>query len=170
MQKVNRDFTSGIKWFFIFFFSVIGYKLKPQVLIVTIAICLVDMVSFIGVKIEKRKLNRFLASVTGVGMGVLAALAAYYGALGSLNIQLDTEKAFGYMHYMMMGINPDAKGVWAKEDVEFSAGFETIKERTHGNFERYKERLAAMGIRGVLRQISYKTLTNYNDGTFCWGG
>ncbi|WP_300766249.1 hypothetical protein [uncultured Acetatifactor sp.] len=158
------------KWFFIMFFSVIGYRLKPQVLILAISIGLICIFLSFHLKSVRGQMKKTYIPVIGLMMGLLASAVVNRAAIGSLDIEVDAEKAFGMTHYAMMGMNPDAKGVWAKEDVEFSASFETAEERSHMNMEKLKERLDAMGAKGVLRQLCYKTLTNYNDGTFCWGG
>lgn len=120
-------------------------------------------------KSVREQMRKACIPVIGLMMGLLASTVVNRAAIGGLDIELDAEKAFGMTHYAMMEMNPDAKGVWAKEDVEFSASFETVEERSHMNMEKLKERLDAMGAKGVLRQLCYKTLTNYNDGTFCWG-
>lgn len=171
LQDAEKNRVLFTKWFCIMFFSFIGYKFKPQVFILTFAIGIMGIFSHHSYKfMERERLKRLSVSVMGFFMGLLAAVIVYHKAVGSLGIQIDEEKAFGITHFIMMGMNPEAKGVWAPEDVEFSASFETKQERSYMNLEKLKERLGTMGVSGFWNQMRYKTLINYNDGTFCWGG
>lgn len=47
---------------------------------------------------------------------------------------------------------------------------DTVSERIAMNKAVAKERLHDMGIKGFILHMHRKLLTNYNDGTFCWGG
>ena len=171
LRKVNGMVGVFFKYFIIAFLSYMGYKIKPQTFILTIAIILIHIANIAFQKKDCRiLLKKFCSKLIMVAIGILCAIFFSTNAINSLNIQVDSEKSYGISHFLMMGMNPEAKGVWAEEDVIFSGSFETSEERTKMNLLKTKERLQTMGCKGFLKQMYCKTLINYNDGTFCWGG
>ncbi len=153
-------------WMTIAFVSFIGYKIKPQIFIVLIAICLVEFVDFVRSKSIKEKSIEFI----GLVVGVVLAVSFSAVAVNSMNISLKEEKSFGLQHFLMMGMNSESMGVWSKDDVKFSRSFSLEEQRNEANIEETKKRIKQMGVVGLSKQFVRKTLTNYNDGTFGWGG
>ena len=70
----------------------------------------------------------------------------------------------------MMGLNTEEFGAYYQRDVSNSWWMETQEERTQMNLRVAAERVKEMGPVGLAQLFIRKTLTNYNDGTFCWGG
>lgn len=159
----ERKFINFLRWFAIAFLSYIGYKIKPQVIIITIAIVIIH--SFHAIWYRRISWN-ILAFISGV----LCSFLLVSNMLGNLQVTIDKEKEFGLTHFLMMGMNTNAMGVWAAEDVEYSKSFLSSSERSEMNIQLTKERLKEMGAGGLFQHFCRKTLTNYNDGTFCWGG
>ena len=83
---------------------------------------------------------------------------------------MDENQSFGIEHYFMMGMNPDSMGVYSEEDVQFSGSFLSKDLRKEADLREAFMRIDQMGVTGCVKQEIRKTLTNYNDGTFCWGG
>ena len=69
----------------------------------------------------------------------------------------------------MMGMNVEGQGVYFQEDVDFSSHFNSSEERTKNNLIVAKNRIKEMGLLGFVKQMVYKTLINYNDGSYAWG-
>ena len=69
----------------------------------------------------------------------------------------------------MMGMNPDVMGVYSEEDVQFSSSFFIKRTTQKADLREAFMRINQMGVTGCVKQEIRKTLTNYNDGTFCWG-
>lgn len=159
-------FPLWVKWVIIGMLSYVGYHIKPQILIVLIAIVLTECMRVLPCKKNKIRL---------LGRGVLYAIAGVFLAALVYNIlmkdimgQLDQEKRFGMAHYIMMGLNPWNNGGYLYSDVEFSESFPTVSERNAANAEMIGERLDYMGISGLNVHVVKKLLTNYGDGTFAW--
>ena len=70
----------------------------------------------------------------------------------------------------MMGLNTESMGGYNGSDVKYSMSFDTKEKRDKADLSMAKERLKKMGLPGFSKLMVQKTLTNYNDGTFCWGG
>lgn len=148
--------------------SCIGYFIKPQCIIILMAIVIVELFNCC----KERKLTQLLKPVILIILACIcltvnsSVLQKQYESIG---VKLDPEMRFGIEHFFMMGLNETDGGGFSQEDVDYSRSFETSKERTEGNIERSVERLRKMGFAGYLRQISRKLLTVYCDGTFAWG-
>ena len=165
---VYRDIVAHrwIPWAAIAFLSWIGYKIKPQILILLFAIVIIRFLAWV----REEKSARCLRSLVAFAAGALCAVLLSHMAIASLKTPINPEKAFGFQHFFMMGFNPEAYGVWANEDVIFSSSFKTVDERNQADMERAVSRIRQMGPVGVAKQLVRKTLTNYHDGTFCWAG
>lgn len=163
---INFEENELLKWFCIVFLALIGYKIKPQIVIILIAIIFKEFVN-------RLKLGNFkyLCRITiGILCGIVLSSIVSHMAISSLGIVIEKEKTFGISHFFMMGLNSENMGVWSEEDVNFSDSYSTSEERNHANMIVVKERIKDMGLSGIAKQLVKKTLTNYNDGTFCWAG
>ncbi len=154
------------KWFAIGLLSYVGYHIKPQIVIVLIAVILTECIHARPYK--KDKIRLLGKSIFYVTAGVLLAALAYNILMKDITKQLDGEKRFGITHYIMMGLNPWNNGGYLYSDVEFSESFPTVSERSAANMEMIGQRLDYMGISGLNEHIVKKLLTNYGDGTFAW--
>ena len=76
----------------------------------------------------------------------------------------------GPSHYFMMGLNPDTDGVYSSDDCGFSFSITDKKLRTSENVRVAVERIKEYGPLGVFKHCIKKTLVNYGDGTFFFGG
>lgn len=157
-----------VPWLEIAILSFIGYKIKPQIFIVFIAILMVECINIFK---EKKKIKKdIFRRLAAVIIGIVCAGLVSQAAVSSMNFYIDKNKTFNMQHFLMMGMNPDTMGVYSGEDVGFSMSFETADARDKANMDMALERIKNMGIVGVSKQLVRKTLTNYYDGTFCWGG
>lgn len=86
-----------------------------------------------------------------------------------LNLEIDREKSFGTAHYLMLGMNPDTRGIWSAEDYNLSTSYANANERTVANIEKIQQRLKEYEIKGYRELLRDKTLITYGDGTFAWG-
>lgn len=154
-----------LKGFISGFILIIAYKIKPQTFIVFIAIAGIELIN-----LQKLFIKKYVFLSLAVSVGIIAGIIGSKYAINSLGIEVDKEKSFGITHYLMLGSNPEAMGVWAESDVIISQNCATAKERRTVNLEVFSERISSMGLEGIAKQAVRKTLTNFNDGTFCWGG
>lgn len=160
-----------LRLFLLAFLAYFGYRIKPQILIVFIALCLYGAAHLVlGDKLEKRSAAACLGQGCGFAAGLLCAVFLANAMAGDVNVPINKEKTLGLTHYLMMGMNPEEFGVFAQRDVSFSWRCETNAERAQKNLEVFVQRVQELGPSGVFKQLMRKTLTNFNDGTFCWAG
>lgn len=159
-----KDKHTIMTWLLITSLAIIGYKIKPQIFILFIAIIFSKLFSTIKTKKICKK------SILGILSGAIIAELLINVTLSQVPLIIDHSQAFGIKHYFMMGMNPDSMGVYSEDDVQFSASFSSVEERNTADMAKAVERVKQMGTYGVLKQYIRKTLTNYYDGTFCWAG
>lgn len=145
----------------------VGYFLKPQCIIMVIAILGMEIVYAIQEKTKTRALRALgLAVLSAAVILVLSNVLVWQ--YESADVQLEKEESFGMAHFFMMGLNEETTGAFSSEDADFSAGFATSGERTRGDIARALDRLQQMGPGGYLRHLSQKLLMTFHDGTFGW--
>ena len=159
-----------VRLFLLTFLTYFGYRIKPQVMIVTIAICLYKVGTGVLTRRQKAIALPKTGSICGMAAGLLFAVLLANGMADDVKVPRNEDLTFGIAHYLMMGMNPDEFGAYAQRDVSFSWRCATRKERTQKNLEVFWQRVNEMGPVGVFKQLVRKTLTNFNDGTFCWAG
>ena len=165
----TSDFSTKlvlVKWFFIGMLSFIGYHIKPQVVIVLIAILIVE--AWKGLFVDLRGKMRLVAVIAVLAVSFVLTGALNQGIVKNAGFETNEEKAFGWSHFAMMGLNEEQDGVYSRKDVDFSASFETKAERKAGNLAELRKRLDNFGISGYLNFLGRKALVNYGDGTFAW--
>lgn len=156
----------GAAWFCIGLAAWIGYKLKPQVLIVLIAILITEGLGILG----GRKNGKTIARFAGLMAGLLCGIAIVGAVVSMCPLELDPEMKAGMPHYLMMGLNTETYGIFLESDVEFSWSFQTVAERNAADLQAALSRIREMGFTGVLSLMARKTLSNYYNGTFSWLG
>lgn len=146
-----------------------GYRIKPQIVIITIAICIIFSLDNI-----LKNMKAFLRIMGSLIVGMLVALLITSTCISTIDITIDSDSTFGMTHFLMMGLNysegESGNGVWNSEDVKYSRSFSNAKKRKEGNLQVASERVKEMGMTGMAHLMRRKILTDYNDGTFCWGG
>ncbi|MCD7955107.1 MAG: hypothetical protein LUG93_04985 [Lachnospiraceae bacterium] len=157
-------------WFFVGALTIIGYRIKPQILIIVLAIIIYEIIQLLsGYKAFSKQI--FKGILKSICCFTAAAVLTYVlsgMAVRSLGIETDDEQAMGMAHYLMMGLNEKSNGIWNEEDVLYSQSYETVSERTQADLELAAERVESMGISGMLLHLAKKSLTNFADGTFAW--
>ena len=172
-DSLHNWIYEGLLFISIGFLSVIGYKIKPQVIITIIAIVILYFEHIVMTK-QKERIRRISVQIGGILLGGIFAFGVAFVAVDSMNLNLDKNQAFGLTHFMMMGMNysegPEGNGVFNPDDYYYSASFDTVQERTDANIKMIQQRISEMKGKGLVHLMHRKVLTNYNDGTFCWGG
>lgn len=159
-----------VKWCGIVFFSYLGYKVKPQVMIVLIAIGLIEIVRFLS-NVNKETIRIFAKKVCVCGGSGIAALLLFTQiVLPTMPFTYRTEAEFTLYHYFMMGLNTQYQGGYAPDDVNFSNSYYTVESRREANKREIQERLQEMGASGVTKQYARKVLINFGDGSYAWSG
>lgn len=158
-----------IRLFLMAFLTYFGYRIKPHVLILLIAIVMVEGLE----TIRERRLKIGIGTMKGAAscaMGLFCAMLLCNTMAAQVKVEIDENKSLGLTHYLMMGMNTEEFGAFYQRDVSNSWRMETREARREMNLRVMAERIEEMGPVGFAQLMIRKTLTNYNDGTFCWGG
>ena len=139
--------------------AALGYAVKPQTVIIYIAIVIVSVT-------DRKKLKGIIISVISLVLMWLIITKMFYPSLG---LKLDKNKSFGVAHYLMMGLNDETDGVYSNDDTNFTDSIEDPAERTITNLSVAKDRIKSFGASGVVKHLIKKQLVNFGDGTFAWG-
>lgn len=163
--------------------SLMGYMVKPTVIFVLLAVALLDWApravrtvrDDLGAargRTRATSLRAALAKAIGVVVPVLLGAVLAFG-LGRYvkgdYVDLDPNASRSMAHFLAMGINPETKGVFSREDNDFSTSIYDPDERQAAQIALWEERLSELGPLGVAKMWFEKNLTNYADGTFAWG-
>lgn len=158
------------KYPLIFASGIVGYFIKPTVIIVLIALVIIDGYELIKKAIDK-KLN--YRRVVSLFLVIVATVVCVFGAkkiaFSNHDEIFNGEQQFTITHYLMMGLNDDCDGVFCMNDVVYSSSFEDVQSRTDANLLVAKERVGEMGILGTAKLMIKKHILNYNDASFSWG-
>lgn len=146
--------------------GIFAYFIKPQCVIILIAIVFYEMFSNFKNKKKLLKIGLcmllIILCISPIQKGLIY-IARY------ANAPLDSEKAFGPAHYLMMGLNVDSGAGYSQDDVNFSQSFSTKSERNKANLNECVNRIQNMGFSGLMEHLFKKALKIFNDGTFAWG-
>lgn len=164
MKKPAKSAMKCLKWAVVGFLAYTGYKIKPTVFIIFIALLIVEA----GDSIRRKDGKTFAKKVVLVLSGVVLAGSLLFFVHKDFGYRIEPEHRFGAAHFFAMGLNEERMGVWAGDDVAFSASFHTNCERDRADLNLALQRIGDMGIVRVAVQYMRKTLTSFNDGTFAW--
>ena len=142
-----------------------GWSLKPQAVIVTIAVLLQE-----GARsVSERQLRGYLAkavcviAVAAVGIG-----PATDAILEASPIELREGRSVGALHYVMMGLNPESNGVYRDEDMILTASAPDPASRRAAQWEKIGERVSAMDAGDWAGHLAKKALSNFADAPVIW--
>lgn len=143
----------------------IGWSLKPQAVIATIAVLLMEGARQIGRKRFRAFAAQALcvAAIAAVGIGPVSD-----AILDASPIELREGKSIGGLHYVMMGLNPESNGVYRDEDMILSASAETPQERTQAQLDKIRERVSAMDAGDWASHLARKAMSNFADAPVIW--
>ena len=164
LRVKQSNASNYFRIFLIGFLSAVGFLIKSTVIIVPIAIIITEIFElFSNLPRDKKTITiNIILLLCSVGL-VFASFSFLKTSFG-----IDEEKSFGPTHYIMMGLNAENSGRYNEEDVNYSRSFLTKEERSEGNIQVTKERLANYGVYGLIKHSVRKALVNFNDGSFAW--
>ncbi len=155
-------------WFIIFSSIFIGSLIKPQTLIMGIAILLYEF-TFKRKDTLKQEFIRLISVSLIVILTFFLSSQLQKSLVEMGQFKQDPEYSFTLPHYLMVGLNPDSYGAYVAEDAEVSYGQFTVEDREAKNFEIIKERIEYLNQKGWISFLVNKAVVNFNDGSFAWG-
>ncbi len=167
--RIDRTIPEPGKWTAIFILVLCGYKIKPTVLIVLIAIGICEAIHFITKKITKERIRSYLSGVVMMAAVFVIGSLLFSKLITLTPLQINKELNTGPLHMFMMGMNSENDGCFVLSDVTYSFSYPTKKERTEAQLARINERFSSYTPGEFISFLSKKALVVFNDGTFAWG-
>lgn len=164
---IRDTINKYIAWFLIFVLAFVGYLIKPTCIIVLIAIVLIEIWNLFFVKNRKLIFEK-LRLIPILIISIIFFLGIKSFSMGFLGYEINAETEFPLTHFLMMGMNPETKGVYYEDDVQYTKSINGKNNKEKANLEKVKERLNEYGLVNYTKLLGKKMLTNYNDGTFAW--
>ncbi|WP_194610389.1 glycosyltransferase family protein [Clostridium vitabionis] len=163
----NRK-KKAVLWILQGFLGVAGFYLKPQTMIVLIALVIVEILTALH-KVSRPKIRGLAARFSLIAGGVLVFCLLYTaGVAPSLHMEINPDTTISFRHYIMMGLNSRTDGIYSDRDRLFTESFSTNEERNEADMRVVRGRLKIYGPGGLLYHLGRKQLVNYGDGTFAW--
>lgn len=118
-----------MKGLLIGFAGCVGYLIKPQAVIVLIAVMIVK-----GLSLLRLNCRKAVGLCVRTAVPMVAAALITFGlyqrvVTPAMGLRLDPEASFTIPHFLMIGLNEETTGGYSEEDVRFSASFKTNEER-----------------------------------------
>lgn len=132
LQKTENKRKDFLRWMFMGILSALAYKCKPQAFIIGIALCAVYFLCGECRMVEKVKK---LACYVLIFLIVLKACDLQ---TNMLHLEIDQEKSFGVAHYLMLGMNPDTRGIWSADDYNLSTSYTNCKGKKCSKYREDK--------------------------------
>lgn len=168
-QKLRNNKYDVIKLLLIGFITYIGFKLKPTIVITTIAIFLFEILEFLK-NINRKEVLKKVKFSTSILIGIILAHLLYTTIIiPALPIDVDNKKSMNVYHYFMMGLNTETDGAYNKSDVYYSFSQGNNPVGNKNKIDKSINRLKEMELNGFISHINKKMLVTYGDGTYAWG-
>lgn len=144
--------------------SVIGFKIKPQTVIVIVAVTLTELFFHRLDRARVLVLGKHLLCFVLAALITLTGINAAIGAVTqhTLTDEMKAEKEFPFTHFLMMGLNPETGGFFSSEDGGATASFSTKQEKIDYNLTVIRQRLSALGPVGYLQFLLQKGRANFH--------
>lgn len=162
-----------IKWTLMIAVGYVGYKIKPTVVIIFIAIVGIKIIDYIHTILMEKKINkkdlankmRVIAFSFFTIIFINSFLSLQYDSAG---FTIDNTQKYSMYHFLMMGQNDPTNGVYYDGDVQFSDSFADYETRKAAAKDVIKERIQNRGVIGQIDFTARKVLSDFNDGSFAW--
>ena len=146
----------------------IGYYIKPQCLIIMIAIAIAELLQSCS-KDHWRTLIKKSVIILSVLIFLIGFGKVRDTILYNEGVVIDENQKIGMTHFFMMGLNEETNGAYNASDIAFSRSFPDVKSRNEANMREAVSRIKEKKIGGLIEHTLKKTLTVWNDGTYAWG-
>lgn len=159
-------YISTKKWWkygLILFFGLIGYFIKPTTIIILITILLIELLSHHW---HKPKFNQaFWLRTLAITNGIFLAFLIKYISYSYINYhQVEGVTQTSIVHYLAMGQNDETCGQFSQLD------YDEMHYGTNFEMQKFCNRITSRSFKGQTAFFAKKLLTNFDDGTFAWGG
>lgn len=157
-KKLLLGFALGV-------FLVFASILRATVFIAAIALV-------IYLLIREKASDALILSGKQAAFLIFAVLVGGIVAYGSFAVIRDRYVSESYMetqmppvYYLMFAANPQTRGTYNEEDFQRISSYQTLEEKKDVSLQTFKERVSAMGAKGLLSLSVHKLALTWSDGT-----
>ncbi|MGX5165627.1 hypothetical protein ACWKST_07535 [Limosilactobacillus reuteri] len=144
--------------------SVIGYFIKPSLVIVYIALTIVGILSIVIKYISVRKNIKFFVAFL-LSLGISFSFLQYYQHHNEI-YNIDSRMTMPMSHFIVMGMTE--KGGYDPQNTKENFDVKDPKKRNQMNIESAAKKLNEMGLTNYLKFLVIKQSNNTSDATFGW--
>ena len=145
--------------------SVIGYFLRPIIVIPLIAIFIVVIINLISnYKVIKERISSNYKKIIIVVFAFLFSVLTCYKVVSYYSNKYSPDKSrnFPVTHWIMMGIH--GEGMVNEVDNNFTFKYKTKKEKINANIWEIKRTLLDYGVTGLVNHLVIKLPVTWSDG------
>lgn len=164
-KRKKIDIKSGFVFLFLGLVIVVGYLLRPTMVIPLIAMLMVLSIGIIKRWDDVRKfLNDYFKKLVLVLMVGIIGCSVFYKVI-DVNIKrfaVDNSESFPIAHWIMMGLH--GEGVVTDTDNNFTLSYKTTEEKREANIKEIKRTLKEYGFSGLVNHLLVKLPVTWSDG------
>lgn len=171
LKFIKNEWKGIPSWFFIGITASVGILVKPQTIIILIAIVLVEIFSN---HLKKETIIKGITYSLSLLIGFLLIsnifhIYSNYETSAFISEELKYEREVPFTHFFMMGMNEETLGSWYTPDVDATQSIIGKDEKMKFNLQVIKQRYQDFGVTGYLSFLSKKAVNIYKDGSFGYG-
>ncbi len=159
---INKNIASNLNYLLSFVLGFIifsGYKFRATVIIGGIAVFALGIV-----KINKTKEKIIYYNIVAMVIGMIIAILVHKGIDSYFGLELDKNKQFPIVHWIMMGLSEESNGRWSGELWNYTNSFPTYNEKFLADIEAINQSLSEMGVLGLIKLLFTKLTIMWTDG------
>lgn len=159
---INKNIASNLNYLLSFVLGFIifsGYKFRATVIIGGIAVFALGIV-----KINKTKEKIIYYNIVAMVIGMIIAILVHKGIDSYFGLELDKNKQFPIVHWIMMGLSEESNGRWSGELWNYTNSFPTYNEKFLADIEAINQSLSEMGVLGIIKLLFTKLTIMWTDG------
>lgn len=146
-----------------------GYRIKPQIFIMFIAIVMISLINFILKPDKRKKVKNNFGVITVVLVVLFVSSSTYKNLPERMGYKINPNLETPIHHFLMMGFNEAKNGGYYVYDVKYTLSYYGEEAKKEAIITRLSERLQQYGPKRVAKIMRKKALSIFNDGTFAWG-
>ena len=144
--------------------SVIGYFIKPSLVIAYIALIIVGILSIAVKRVSVRKNIKFIVAFL-LSFGIIFSFLQYYQHHNEI-YNIESRMTMPMSHFIVMGMTE--KGGYDPQNTKENFDIKDPKKRNQMNIESAAKKLDEMGPTNYLKFLVIKQVSNTSDATFGW--
>lgn len=140
--------------FLMFFLILIGQLLKPNLIVLAVAVVLTMLILQLR---DRKQLVKFFLPLTVILLGFVATIPTKAIINNTVNFTVNTKYELPTCHWIWMSYNPKSNGTYVGADVKKITQLPTKAARQQYIKHSLPKRIEALGLKGVIKRWVLKT-------------